>query len=384
MNSITHPIRPAWLVQLSAAVSLTLSASTAFAHIDVDMGGTHKSRVSGGYDIKDAPCGMADAKRGTNVYKYRPGATVTIKVYENIAHPSYFRISFDNDGTDNFVIPSGTAGEHGNCGGNPNCGPGKEDFCTNDTVLLDNLDLHPSGGAKTYTWSVTLPNVECTNCTLQIIQMMNDFAPFHSPAEYPADDIYYHCIDIELSKDAPESLTMPAANNGINCKDGKTGTAGAPAAAGAGGSVGSAGAAGSRTAGTGGTVAAIGGNGAVATSGTGGTAPASAGTAGAVNRPISSPVPSGGAPATGSSSSPQGAAGSGTSTSTPQGIAGSSTSTSGGSAGTASPSPAPTSTESGGCQAASGNAGGWFAPAILCLITLGFRSYRRRQTAWRA
>jgi hypothetical protein len=47
--------------------------------------------------------------------------------------------------------------------------------------------------------------------------MMNDFAPFHSPASYPADDIYYHCIDIVLSSDAPLTGDAPVENNGMVC-----------------------------------------------------------------------------------------------------------------------------------------------------------------------
>lgn len=384
---LSNPVRSPLLLQLAVALPVALSAGTALAHIDVDMGGSHMSRVSGGYDIKAPPCGVADAPRGTNVYKYKPGATINIKVLENIPHPSYFRVSFDDDGDDDFVIPTGTAGEHGDCGGNEHCGPGKEDFCSNDTVLLDNLDLHPSGPSKTYTWSVTLPNVECANCTLQIIQMMNDFAPFHTPAEYPDADIYYHCIDIELSNDAPESTDTPVENNGMNCKSGTdAGAAGAASAAGAGGSSGAAGS-GAASAGTGGTDAATGGSDAEPAAAAGAAAPASGGSAGTKAASGAAAVPSTGsgtagakAPATagntGSTSSPQGTAGKGAGTSTSSGSAGTTaTSTSESAPTTDAPE------ESGGCQAAGSNAGGLFAPALLGLLTFGLRSYRRRRSA---
>ncbi|MDD9940116.1 MAG: hypothetical protein OXU20_03540 [Myxococcales bacterium] len=161
---------------------------------------------------------MTGSQRGTNVYTYRPGATINISVRETISHPGYFRIAFDADGDDDFPVPEGTSGEFGDCMGDPACGEGKEDYCSNETVLLDNLDPHASAGfltQETYTWSVTLPNIECDNCTLQIIQMMNDFN-FH-PRPYPADDIYYHCIDLVLSNDAPETNDTPVENNGMVC-----------------------------------------------------------------------------------------------------------------------------------------------------------------------
>ena len=213
-----------------ASLLLAVAVPSAKAHIDINQGGTHMSRTPGS-GIKTAPCGVAGSQRGTNVYTYRPGATINISVKETISHPGYFRISFDDSGDDDFTIPSGTSGEFGNCGSNPNCGEGKEDYCNHDTVLLDNLDPHPQmlPEQPTYTWSVTLPNVECENCTLQIIQMMNDFVQIldaHSEANYPDADIYYHCIDITLSNDAPEVNDPVMKNNGIDCKAEATGEAG--------------------------------------------------------------------------------------------------------------------------------------------------------------
>lgn len=200
--------------------ALLTVASTAHAHISISQGGTHEARYAD-TDLKVAPCGRVGGRRGDNVYTYRPGATINLSLVETVSHPGYFRIAFDSDGDDDFKVPSGTAGEFGDCGGNAMCGAGREDYCNNETVLLDNLDPHEGNllaPAKTYTWSVTLPNIECDNCTLQVMQMMNDFAPFHSPASYPADDIYYNCIDIVLSNDAPESTDVPVENNGIACE----------------------------------------------------------------------------------------------------------------------------------------------------------------------
>lgn len=206
-----------------AAVVGTLGATrSAQAHIDVNMAGTHTSRSSDSFfGIKTAPCGQAGSTRGTEVFTYRPGDTINVSVTETIPHPGYFRISFDDDGDDDFVIPEGTEGEFGDaaCENHPLCGPGNGDYCSNETVLLDHLNPHPAGGQKTYTWSVTLPDVECDNCTLQIIQMMNDFGP-HAPQDYPDADIYYHCIELVLSEDAPPSGDTPVDNEGIDCKAG--------------------------------------------------------------------------------------------------------------------------------------------------------------------
>ncbi len=79
---------------------------------------------------------------------------------------------------------------------------GKDDFYNNHTVLLDNLNPHKRGFPKTYEWEVTLPDVTCDNCTLQIIQVMTDGAPIHAPYDpaMDSDDLYYQCIDLKLER----------------------------------------------------------------------------------------------------------------------------------------------------------------------------------------
>jgi hypothetical protein len=41
---------------------------------------------------------------------------------------------------------------------------------------------------------LTLPSVECENCTIQLIQMMTDKPPY----AVGTDDIYYNCLDVRL------------------------------------------------------------------------------------------------------------------------------------------------------------------------------------------
>lgn len=240
-----------------AFLTTALAGGTAQAHIDVDAAGSHMSRNAGS-SLKTAPCGTGNSSRGTNIYTYRPGATINVSLTETIPHPGYFRIAFDADGNDDFVIPSGTDGMGGNCGPDPACGPGKSDFCNNDAVLLDNIDPHASASLYTQrTWSVTLPNVECDNCTLQVIQVMNDLDIHQQP--YPADDIYYHCIDLVLSNDAPEVSETPVQTEAMVCSGGGQGGGGQ----GGGGMVGSGGSTGGGMTNTGGVPAGTGGTGAV-------------------------------------------------------------------------------------------------------------------------
>ena len=187
-------------------------AAPASAHISLEKGGTHLSRY-GDAALKEGPCGTAGGKRGTNVYTYAPGQTIAISLVETIAHPSYFRIAFDNDGDDGFIEPASIKpiDPARKCPDGPGDHCGASDFYNAPSVLplMDDLNPHLAGAAlPKYTWMVTLPNVECTNCTLQIIQVMEDDA-FHGPYDptpgVGVEDIYHQCIDLVLESGAVPS-----------------------------------------------------------------------------------------------------------------------------------------------------------------------------------
>ena len=67
------------------------------------------------------------------------------------------------------------------------------DFYTNDAVLLDAIE-DGDRSQREYSVMVTLPDIECDNCTLQVIQVMYDKTPY----EVGKDDIYYQCADLIL------------------------------------------------------------------------------------------------------------------------------------------------------------------------------------------
>lgn len=187
-------------LRLSACLLLVLGLCTgsAHAHFAVDLDDTHVSRHGPG-EIKNAPCGRPDSERGETVHTYAPGQTIDVSWIEYVGHPGYYRIAFDNDGDDDFRNPASIAPAGRACAvGEPNCGDG--DFYNNATVLIDDYGRHddtPSG--KRYTAQVTLPDVECENCTLQIIQVMTEQAKSpYDPSAEDADDLYYQCVDMRL------------------------------------------------------------------------------------------------------------------------------------------------------------------------------------------
>jgi uncharacterized protein (TIGR03382 family) len=142
--------------------------------------------------LKQRHCGQTGSARA-NVQTYRPGATLHLVWDEYVVHPGWFRISFQQNG-DTFEVPpaSGAASNY----------PtedltGKTDPATGSLIIADRI-MH-----GTSSFDVTLPNVECNNCTLQLTQMMTDKPPY--TADTTSDDIYYQCVDLVLTASAPPS-----------------------------------------------------------------------------------------------------------------------------------------------------------------------------------
>ena len=148
------------------------------AHAHILMEGELKGREG---DQNAAPC--EGLPRSATPYVFEPGATIKLAAMEGIPHDGYFRISFDDDGTD-FVDPQSIApinpdryGPGKKCLGTPEDHCGQSDFCSNDTVLWDNLDPHLGSDValgQVREWTVELPNVECENCTMRLIRVMED------------------------------------------------------------------------------------------------------------------------------------------------------------------------------------------------------------------
>jgi hypothetical protein len=153
--------RLAWLIS-SLVVAVP---ATAAAHISLTAPAVRLT------EQKVGPCGLANSVRGTNVTVLEPGAMLEVTWSEPINHPSHYRISFDLDGQD-FTIPNDFM-----------------DFTQTENVLLDNIP----DGTGPFRQMIQLPSTPCENCTLQLIQMMYDKAPYGD-----GNDIYFQCADIAL------------------------------------------------------------------------------------------------------------------------------------------------------------------------------------------
>lgn len=159
-------------------LALLLLSGTASAHV------TLTSPAPRTTENKTGPCGVG-ATRGTNVATFAPGEMITVEWDETVDHPGHYRIAFDNDGDDVFVNPN-----------NPN-----DNFAfTLMEPIADKVGGH-------YTQSIKLPTTPCSNCTLQLMQIMTTQVPYNS--------FYYQCADITIGD-----------GDGAGSEDGGGGTTG--------------------------------------------------------------------------------------------------------------------------------------------------------------
>jgi hypothetical protein len=215
------------IVVTGFALTVVAFAASASAHISVERAGIHKSRYGEG-QLKDAPCGLKDGTRGENIYTYEAGQTIDVKLAETIAHPGYFRIAFDEDGDDDFIEPASIkpVDPARPCPFNAADKCGDSDFDNSPAVLMDNLNPHlPGEDGPGYAWQVKLPDVECDNCTLQVMQVMEDIihGAYNPVPGDPADtpyiaDNYHQCIDLVLtSKPVAPAQSGPSSSDDGGC-----------------------------------------------------------------------------------------------------------------------------------------------------------------------
>ena len=168
-----------WISWLVLSLLVGFPPTGARAHLDM----TNPVSRYGPDILKRGPCGAPGGERSANINYFEPGETIEVEWNEYVDHPSHYRIAFDQDGDDDFVDPAFI---------DPVT---MQELYSNDAVLLDGIEDKPPSDPL-YRVSVTLPDVECDNCTLQVIQVMYD--KLEDGVEN--NDIYYQCADLVLRK----------------------------------------------------------------------------------------------------------------------------------------------------------------------------------------
>lgn len=168
-----------------AALGGALSApSIASAHINLI---DPPSRYGEPY-VKEAPCGHPANPLEGEITEYMAGETITIVVDEFIGHNGHLRVAFAENDSDIVGVSA------------------FDDFDNFPGVLLDNV-IDAAGEEPTFNLEITLPDMACEDCTLQVIQVMYDGDGFQ------ANDLYHTCARVTLVEQgggSDDATTGPA------------------------------------------------------------------------------------------------------------------------------------------------------------------------------
>jgi hypothetical protein len=172
---------------LTLAAVLLLAAAPAAAHVRLLAPAPRY-----GDEMKFGPCGRLGGTRSASVSTFAPGQAITVSFEETINHPGFYRIAFDPAG-DAALAP-------------PTWDPATQAWSNPAGVLVlaDRIADAPVGLTRREV-QVTLPDVECSACTLQLIQVMTDKPPYDG-----GDDFYYQCADLVLTASPPPPPPPPA------------------------------------------------------------------------------------------------------------------------------------------------------------------------------
>ena len=193
------------LLFLAAGLTMVVQVSTS-AHFKLIEPASWLLENDRGDPQKAGPCGGSNTDWGKPSYiigKAVGGAKLHIKVQETIYHPGHYRVALAvNSPTELPVDPVTQTRESER-------GPWSVSATIQNPVqipvLADGLFVHserPTGQAAPFETDVTLPNISCKKCTLQVVQFMADHG-FNNPGGYS----YHHCAELQITKDPGKPAT---------------------------------------------------------------------------------------------------------------------------------------------------------------------------------
>lgn len=195
---------------LSIAVVVASLATTADAHFVLVYPAASLLQNRLGDPQKIGPCGGVSANpgRGTPanpgvpsgaITELKGGTMMNLLVQETIFHPGHYRVALARTAAQLPADPEVTTGptERGVRSQsaviqNPAVAP----------VLVDGIFAHTERPTQNFEMEIPVPNFECKNCVLQVIEFMAD----HPGIAVDGGHNYHHCAVVNITADASKPL----------------------------------------------------------------------------------------------------------------------------------------------------------------------------------
>lgn len=194
-------MRPTMMLVLMSAALAAVPAVT-HAHFKLVEPASWIIESDLGDPQKAGPCGGTNTDYGKPTYAVTQavgGTALHIKVVETIYHPGHYRVALAvNSPLELPVDPKATT-EQTERGLRSVSGEIMNPVQV--PVLADGLFPHQAKVDGPLETDVTLPNISCKKCTLQVIQFMEQHGP-NNPGNYT----YHHCANIQITPDPKKPI----------------------------------------------------------------------------------------------------------------------------------------------------------------------------------
>ncbi len=223
---------------------LLLASAPAYAHFKLMAPADWIVTTAQGDPQKMNPCGTTGGMPTNMVTKVRPGSKLKVQWMETVGHPGHYRIAIAADRAQ-LTEPATVVQAN-------DCKSAAIQATPVAPVIADGLFVHAAGAmGMMYEQEITVPNMICDKCTLQVLEFMSS----HAPPCY-----YHHCANLQITNDIGDAGTGTAgdardaaAGGGGGARDagaGVGGSGGSLGVGGAGGAIGSGGTPGGGSAGS--------------------------------------------------------------------------------------------------------------------------------------
>jgi len=161
---------------------------------------------------KGAPCGGTNLDFGKPTYavtQVQGGSLLHVKVQETIYHPGHYRVALAvNSPTELPLDPK--AQIMTNEKGAVMSVSAEVMSPASPPVIADGLFQHTAKSDQPFETDITVPNINCKSCTLQVIEFMEQH-PVNNPGQFT----YHHCATLRITADPgkPMDTAWPAERN---------------------------------------------------------------------------------------------------------------------------------------------------------------------------
>ena len=195
MNTLTR-------LALVSAVLVTAVPGVTHAHFRLMEPASWLIEDDRGDPQKSGPCGGSNTDYGKPSYIVNQavgGSRLHVKVQETIYHPGHYRVALAvNSPAELPLDPKATTTDSDR---GPRSISAEIQNPVQVPVLADGLFVHTAKVDAPFETDVTLPNISCKRCTLQVIQFMEQHA-----VNNPGMFTYHHCAVLQIAADPKKPI----------------------------------------------------------------------------------------------------------------------------------------------------------------------------------